>query len=336
MYIISSDTISANEFILVLPFLPALESMNIPAIPDQDLAAEVADCIANNCPKLRSLDKSDICYDAEGVMALELLEALEENTLESFSFLQYKETWDTMDVGLRGHFGSLKSVVFNECIKISINTVMVILLGCTQLEVFKINPNFPTYEDNFRLPLHKLARRPWASNKFKELQLVVTLDDAFVQQPADFNPKDIRSGWEDGYERFYCQIGSLTQLRVLDLMVCVESERRRSDGRVMLYYDLSFPGMMVLQDEATGRKGWLQLLTGLENLEMLCGSPSVESMLPGFGFGQREAEWVADHWPKLKNIEFYSALFKSSSSELSSPIQHLKEKRPELEVVVNH
>ncbi|KAF9079946.1 hypothetical protein BGX29_005807, partial [Mortierella sp. GBA35] len=64
--------------------------------------------------------------------------------------------------------------------------------------------------------------------------------------------------------------------------------------------------MLVLEDQTAGRTGWLQLLGGLRNLEELRGSFNLDSMLPSFEFGQREADWVVTHWPKLKFIEFYT------------------------------
>lgn len=62
---------------------------------------------------------------------------------------------------------------------------------------------------------------------------------------------------------------------------------------------------MKREDRTAGRLGWLQLLGGLRNLEELYGSFNLDAMLEGFKFRQEEADWVVEHWLKLRYIEFY-------------------------------
>lgn len=90
--------------------------------------------------------------------------------------------------------------------------------------------------------------------------------------------------------------------------------------------------MLTLEDRVSDRLGWLQLLDGLGNLEELHGSFSLDAMLPGFEFSQEEADWVVEHWPKLKFIEFYTPSERENVI-LPSPVQSMIQRLPGLQVV---
>ncbi|KAF9118471.1 hypothetical protein BGW39_001158, partial [Mortierella sp. 14UC] len=78
--------------------------------------------------------------------------------------------------------------------------------------------------------------------------------------------------------------------------------------------------MMVLEDRVAGLRGWLESLAELNQLEELNGSFNVDAMLPGFEFGQREADWMVQHWPRLKFVEFYTVV-KGAAVEYSAAVQ---------------
>ncbi|KAF8931217.1 hypothetical protein BGZ47_000188 [Haplosporangium gracile] len=180
--------------------------------------------------------------------------------------------------------------------------------------------------------LGDLFHQEWALAKFNELKLYIQLDEE--QEEPDEEElifSDPMPRWTIGLERFYRQIGALTQLRVLDLRVAVERGNQGSDGDYITYKDKTFPGLLTLENQSKGRLGWLQLLGGLGNLEVLCRLFNLDAMLPRLEFGQREANWVVEHWPKLKFIELYTFL-KDTVAVYPAPVQSMLDQLPGLRV----
>ncbi|KAK3822465.1 MAG: hypothetical protein JOS17DRAFT_753655 [Linnemannia elongata] len=300
----SSSQVSVPFFKL----FPELTSMDVPEIDngDTNYLRSVAFRILETCPKLKHLSKRDIQADEEGRMMFAFLEQMEKNTLESLQFLQYREELQSLVWGLEFHNKSVKRVIFDECQSMAANSIAWIFHQCPALEVFKISMN---YDSEFEIPLDMLVGQEWASTKFKELKLYVQLEEEQEELgEEDLVFSDPMPHWTIGLERFYRQIGVLTQLRILDLRVAMERGSMDSDGDYITYKDKTFPGLLTLENRARGRVGWLQLLGGLKNLEELHGSFNLDTMIPGHDFGQDEADWMVEHWPKLKFIELFTLL----------------------------
>ncbi|KAG0275270.1 hypothetical protein BGZ96_003852 [Linnemannia gamsii] len=299
LIVTGNEYISAEVLLPLFKLFPELTSMDVPAIDNKDTnyLSSIAFRILEACPRLKHLSKWDIQADEEGRMMFAFLEQMKENTLESLQFLQYTEELQSLVWGLDYHNKSVKSIILNECQSMSATSIAWIFFQCPALEVFKISIN---YDSEFEIPRDVLVRQEWASTKFKELKLFVQLDEEVLE------PSYPMSDWTNGMERFCRQIGALTQLRVLDLKVAVEKDSRNRDGDYITYKDKTFPGLLTLEDRGKGCLGWLQLLSGLKDLEELHGSFNLDVMLGGFEFGQEEADWVVEHWPKLKFIEFFT------------------------------
>ncbi|KAF9100001.1 hypothetical protein BGX23_007454 [Mortierella sp. AD031] len=307
--------IDVDIIVSFMRFLPELTSMDIPGIDDwrfvnHTKCAEAARQIVRLCPKLRHLSKHHRAHDPSGVMAFTIAEAMPDNTLESFyskRFGSYNGDF-ILDVGLQRHSGSLKSIVLEELHKINTETLKNFFFKFPALEVFRIDER---HYPGFKISMEDLASQKWASIKLRELQLVLTQDDDPIENVSELFSEEITCTdsmppWTIGSRAFFRQVGTLADLRILDLRVAVGWPRQNRDGSYTTYKDKTIPGMLVLEDQTAGRTGWLQLLGGLRNLEELRGSFNLDSMLPSFEFGQREADWVVTHWPKLKFIEFYT------------------------------
>ncbi|KAG0290611.1 hypothetical protein BGZ97_006133 [Linnemannia gamsii] len=80
---------------------------------------------------------------------------------------------------------------------------------------------------------------------------------------------------------------------------------RRSHFAVMP--DASFPGLLSLGDKSSGRPGYLSWLSGLTNLRELRGHVQATTSETSRTPGQRELEWMMEHWPSLKVIELLPA-----------------------------
>ncbi|KAF9150316.1 hypothetical protein BG015_007887 [Linnemannia schmuckeri] len=72
--------------------------------------------------------------------------------------------------------------------------------------------------------------------------------------------------------------------------------------------DASFPGLLSLGDETTGRPGYLSWLSGWKKLRELRGHVQATTTETSKTLGRKELEWMLEHWPKLEVIELLPAL----------------------------
>ncbi|KAF9123137.1 hypothetical protein BGX30_001612 [Mortierella sp. GBA39] len=325
----SEDRVDAEQYLSILEFLPALEMTDIPAVDSsqRDVALHMAEC----CPRLKSLRQTGFSFDKQGIMVFQLLEAKAANTIESVLILEIHERPSSRNLlGLHHHFLSLKSIIFDQCTRVNQVTVNAILFECPDLEVFRITSYA---HSDFEHSLREIVKKPWASNKFKELRLVLTLNE-LAKLPLDYYPEEDMT--PDGVKRltkFYRQLASLRELRILDLKVDFDKGGMYDEDEPVEYYHYSFPGFLTLEDRQRYRKGWLGLMGGLTKLEELRGSFNIDAMLEGFEFEMSEAYWIADNWPNLEVIELFSKRrVKKWKKNQMAEMLHVM--RPELKITV--
>ncbi|KAG0053027.1 hypothetical protein BGZ89_003028 [Linnemannia elongata] len=331
--VIDYGNIEANFVVPLFELFPELITMDVPSIGFQAPVHtfDVATRISKACPKLRHLRKLHTHTDKEGTMALAFLHNMPVNTVESLHIARLSEDVRTFGDGLDFHKGSIKSIIFDGCRWIDADSLVSIFFQSSILEVFRISMSS---DSRFEIPLERLVTQQWASTKFRELKLYLRLTDN-EQNPE--HPTDALAiaesipDWAIGLERFYRQVGALTQLRILDLRVAVEKSRQDSDGFPITYKDRTFPGLLTLEDRSKGRLGWLQLLDGLRSLEEVHGSFNLDAMVPGFEFGQDEADWIVSHWSRLNFIELYTYPEEDNVVPLPS-VQSMVQRLPGLKV----
>ncbi|KAK3822464.1 MAG: hypothetical protein JOS17DRAFT_753654 [Linnemannia elongata] len=331
--VINFGDIEADVVVPLFELLPELASIDVPSIGFQAPVHtfDVAIRISKACPKLRHLRKLHTHTDMEGTMALAFLHNMPVNTVESLHIVRLSEDVRTFGDGIDFHKGSIKSIVFDQCRWIDANSLVSIFFQSSILEVFRISMSF---ESRFEIPLERLVTQKWASSKFRQLKLYLRLTDNELdpEHPADvLTVVESTPDWAIGLERFYHQVGALTQLRILDLKVAVDNNSRHNEGRYLTYKDRTFAGFLTLENRPKGRLGWLQLLDGLRNLEELHGSFNLDAMVPGFEFGQDEADWIVEHWPRLKFIELYT--YPEGDDVILAPsVQSMVQRLPGLKV----
>ncbi|KAF9127108.1 hypothetical protein BG015_004597 [Linnemannia schmuckeri] len=129
----------------------------------------------------------------------------------------------------------------------------------------------------------------------------------------------------------------------MDDVFSVDDERgkfssRPSDNLEAKAADASFPGLLSLGDESLGRRGYLSWLSGLTKLRELRGHVQATTSETSKTVGQKELEWMLEHWPRLKVIELLPALRDRHGKprslfpvDLSPPhIVWLQKQRPDL------
>ncbi|KAF9135563.1 hypothetical protein BGW39_002311 [Mortierella sp. 14UC] len=153
-----------------------------------------------------------------------------------------------------------------KCKWIKQTTALKILREFSALEVFKIGSHGPQVPSPLALNLKGLVAKKWAPTRLQELQLVIDMNGMEVFSAR----KNDQSRWVPGLIKFYEQLEQLKELRVLNLRASVDNrEGRDYDEEPSQYSDWSFSGLAK----------------------------------DGYDLRQREAEWIVEHWPRLKNFE---------------------------------
>ncbi|KAF9338784.1 hypothetical protein BGZ91_007913 [Linnemannia elongata] len=289
-------------YISILQYLPVLASMEAPTIwslnswDDPDLTIMVTNKIVSHSRKLKKLRRR-----------------------HQDRFLC--------------HANSLKRIVLEDCVKVNGLSPSNGLRQHPDLEVFRMSEHV---ECRFGVHLGQIWReREWAVVKLQELQLVFAMGPSRREpDPStlvdDLNPSKTSTPLLDS---LYHRIAYLRQLRILDLRISMAGKvDPGSDENYIRCKEKTVPGLLVLEDQVAHRRGWLQLFSRLDQLEELHGSFNVDKVQHGFEFGEREADWIVEHWPKLKFIELYTVR-EGRVVEYSPGVRYLMERMPKLKVV---
>ncbi|KAF9156017.1 hypothetical protein BG015_007583 [Linnemannia schmuckeri] len=312
-----------------LPNLVSMEAPNIRLnIPVHSLA--YARFIVNTCPGLRrlSFNARESCKEPESLLAI--MAAMHEKSLESLDLHDYDFTHNNLALALTRHYTSLRRLEF-QGVRIGAGTLRLILVNCSQLEVLKA----------LEIPvrLERLTQERWVSTRIQELH--ITIDAGETHIPIQLNNRRHFSLQHkekvEQLESLYRQLSVLTELKVLDLRLytCTVDRHFNIDlGLSPLNYVLS--GLLTVSDESKdgGMWGGLQLLSGLKSLTVLKGLFAFNvATLPGFIMGEKDVKWVAENWPKLERIEFFTGAHATNSPKVLSSIAWLRTKLPHVEFV---
>ncbi|KAF9091740.1 hypothetical protein BGX23_004889 [Mortierella sp. AD031] len=136
---------------------------------------------------------------------------------------------------------------------------------------------------------------------------------------------------------FYWQLGRLTELEYLDLKATSGFPEEELSGQLRPYSEFTFPRLLSLSDPSTaeqaggarGKVGYLSELGQLKKLKVLRGSFRVDRPAVRANMGQREVEFIHDHWPELRRAEFLPNDYETNPDvNIPSHMQWLLERRP--------
>ncbi|KAF9125537.1 hypothetical protein BG015_004872, partial [Linnemannia schmuckeri] len=318
-----------EDLLVMLEYIPEVTTLGLPRIRkpvdadpfDRDAADAVGRVAVEKCPKIRNLVQCSGTLDSSLSLLAPVIEAMPQTSLKSLAAVLLCESEDPFMPALHRHIGSLTSIDFDRC-EVSSRTIHRILRSCPRLEKFEAAH---IYNRKCFLTLEDATAQPWASTKLKSLGLVIDLGDMDIPD-VDWHDLTLEQKTSLGQlDVFYRQIGALTRLRHLVLQVLVNPENE-SDGDdhgkgalahskrcfpgllaqdVPAYSKRCFPGLLKLGSGMEGKnRGWLDCLSGLHKLEHLHGSFHVAVGYDECMIGQAEAEWIAQHWPKLRSADF--------------------------------
>lgn len=315
----------------IVAWCPALETLTPPRCLTADCRS-LAKSVAQNCPRLRELNNS-------GLASLAIADELPAHSLEVIHGQDYEQATMVLTTISARHFDSIRVIrmpyphiegsaiqkVLSSCRVLEHLTLgkgcrTSVLLknlvekewACLRLKVLDITVDLRQHE----LPIYKL----WA----KVRGFPIVTDETWT-----------------ALQKFYRQLGALSEIEVLDLRIASKElewldengqERQNppnngddsddtwhtDDNTRNIFYhplhehlknaleythDKSFPGLLSLGDETIGRPGYLGWLSGLKKLKKLRGHVQVTTTESHRTVGQREMEWMSDHWPRLQVIE---------------------------------
>ncbi|KAF9295296.1 hypothetical protein BGZ88_002384 [Linnemannia elongata] len=183
------------------------------------------------------------------------------------------------------HSSSLRRILFDNCGMSKGRYIGLVLAECVGLEELELCPK-RVGQVSFMYLEDAVASMPWACSKLRHLSFAIARDAIpgdlghrgsgqvpgcyqIPESEADLEKKTVQLAL---LERFYQQIGSLTELRRLNLRSTLVTSGVGAMVEVQDYRHNLFPGLMSLADDETGRQGYLGLLGGLSKLRELRGS----------------------------------------------------------------
>ncbi|KAG0209571.1 hypothetical protein BGX33_005466 [Mortierella sp. NVP41] len=300
----------------ILRLCPRLQKLELVIIgPREKKIKSIAPWIQQYCPEISSVRvRQAQRFHAEDEV-MDLLSGLNAswNTLDTLFYERFVEgeTRGTLNM-IHQHHRTLRDIRLVDCHIVQSEGITALLTMCPGLERLQIvNDEGPTG----RAQIEDLVAQPWVCMGLRHLQMRVMWGEFenrcpyYLQDPNTImTPKDFER-WVL-LEKFYYQVGSMTKLEILGLKAYLDvsiedipDEELYNGIEDDMRDKASFPQLLTLGNEATDRVGYLNYLCRLKNLRELRGSVHLVSEEIEATFRQKEVEWVARHWPRLKVIE---------------------------------
>jgi hypothetical protein len=203
----------------------------------------------------------------------------------------------------------------------------------------------PTIHDFTWTMLRKLYRQLGALRDIEVLNLGIKaktmewLDENGRERVKSSSPLGTAGSAKNG--DFFSAAFEFDDVWSADEFESVKFTKRDQNFAIAMGADASFPGLLSLGDETTGRPGYLSWLGGLTKLKQLRGHVQTTTTETTKTVGQRELEWMVQHWPQLEVVELLPALEDRRGGkrhllpvDLSPPhIVWLQHHRPDIRII---
>ncbi|KAG0292773.1 hypothetical protein BGZ96_003704 [Linnemannia gamsii] len=327
---------SGDEFRGMLALCPNLTDIVFPLLyvnrNHQQIAQEIARTL---CPKLTTLVTShNANVDAMWLM-VRTLETLPEQQVQKFVCLRKSFIIPDLrsgDVGsmFQRQSRTLRELRLEGCWNFDSKAVQVILVECVALEQLEVRFQAKSRLDSWQqrteyqqqlqrplcIELEDAVEFPWGCTRIKELNLTIVIPDKplhrlakgevpYHDRPSPTILTEEEKAQFQTLEMLYQQLGALKELECMDLKASYYDPV--GSRPVSSWFRLnSFPGMLNLRNETTGRPGYLHHLGGLNKLKALFGSVSATTEETKVTIGMEEVEWMHKHWPALEKAHFFT------------------------------
>ncbi|KAG0310443.1 hypothetical protein BGZ97_012556 [Linnemannia gamsii] len=311
----------------------------MPNLPRIRNVRHLARDIAQFCPKLKRLVQLERNWEVVEVrqLLIGVLEALPPQQVQEFMDGKGRPFTipDLDNVGscFRRHSTTLRKIILHDCADFNSTMIQIILVECPILEHFNIDWTTNRNEHQLCIKLEDAVELPWACTRIRDLGVTIAIPDqplyhlADGVEPYNKRPAPIELSAEETrqfelLETLYRQIGALKDLTSLSLQaIFFDPQGHRPMSKDPRHN--SFPGLLSLGSQKTGRPGYLHHLGRLTKLKCLRGSVSAMTEETKETVGIQETSWMEHHWPELVNAEFFT----NESEPLSLPFLWLQQQR---------
>lgn len=328
----------------ILEHCPALESLSIPSLRDMKVSEKVAETIGKHCSLITSLRMLRPFGDNKGASMMSMMEAIPGQQLKSFQLFAYVDYFpDRLGAAWTRHSETLQRIELTSCRTLASAVLRTVLTQCQALEILELSEFYST---KCSLTLEDAIKDKWACTRIRTLSIPVKLTP---DGKSSFYLTDPSKTWWRGDDhahwemlgKFYAQIGSLTELRVLDLRSAA-SIHIPSEVALELMQEVPFeknclPGMLVLENSST-RLGYLSEFAKLTKLQELRGSIVWRHMAEETKLGERDVDWFVEHFPALSVAHFLPKEHNyqeegTPKDDIPEVLQLLQTRRPNLVMV---
>ncbi|KAK3841300.1 MAG: hypothetical protein J3R72DRAFT_445832, partial [Linnemannia gamsii] len=314
---------SLMDIVSIFAQCPNLEDLDITEIIGQHNVEAIGKFIAKECPKIRKLFYSPSDVDENDLLPYWIATELPPQQLTSFrdrgifSDLSHPST----SIAIQRHSTTLREIFLGQSDGETSWIYPVVIFGnCVNLEVLCMRIE----SGGVFLDLEDAQGAPWCCTKLKELTIAFRScelpggnEDAetprlpYYARPSPITLTNAEARHFSQLEKLYIQIGRLTELQYLDMMMIKQHEGDEASDIIYLEEDQtptvppSFPAMLSLGSTQEGRPGYLHHLAKLSKLEMITGSIRADTDENKAMMGFKECVWIDHHWPLLNRADLF-------------------------------
>ncbi|KAG0379792.1 hypothetical protein BGX24_011651 [Mortierella sp. AD032] len=315
---------TAKQICAILEHCPRLESWYLPYIAKSADEVEIIKVIQANCKELKNLFNGIANPDHKGAFVMAVMEVLEEHHLETVENYGHLSDWPGQMTAFQRHCQVLQKISMGGCYRMESSTIHVILTSCRELRYLEISGS---RSNVIALSLEDAGSvKEWVCKKLRHLQICVRVPPTWTESK--------QLPW-DLLEQFYRHLGSLHELEFLDLRGAGYYPYTAEDGEIKEkdseYDEMTFPGLFSLGDPTTGEPGFLSLFKDMKRLTTLQGSLLWDRARREEPRGQKEMEWVVEHWPLLKMFGVITHFCLPNVQHSYPYVAWLHEQMPQLE-----
>ncbi|KAF8929369.1 hypothetical protein BGZ47_001093 [Haplosporangium gracile] len=200
---------------------PSLEHLQLPFFDNAAKGLQpVIESLAQQCPHISSLTFHSGCL---GEYLPRIMELLPAQGLKALFFRHYHDSdSERMIAAISRHSTSLRRIELTHCTRVGSTVIQAVLTTCRTLEVFRVHGR-QSQVTTVSISLAHAVEQDWVCKLLRELTIPVWItpdgrDSKYliVDPSKESWTEDELRYWED-LGRLYTQIGSLTQLEVLNL-----------------------------------------------------------------------------------------------------------------------
>ncbi|KAK3836886.1 MAG: hypothetical protein J3R72DRAFT_423737 [Linnemannia gamsii] len=247
----------------ILKHWATLEKLKLPSLRDSTNIQAVSKTIDDHCPYITNLCTSPPNGQETFMCIMKRLPEQQLQTLQATDIFDESSSALSSTVFAR-HSETLHTIVFPAPQILKSTTLQAILTFCRALEVLKAHDDYSIY--------NTLAIEDAVATEIRHLEIAVEFtpdgsDPGYLADPTKTSWKNQDHEHWGMLDKFYTQIGNLENLELLHIKSAKANlpfdEEEDDEYEGIPYSATCLPGLLALEDEATGQIGFLSRWDGL-------------------------------------------------------------------------